>query len=102
MLLRGILYVLVFLVCLVVFAKVRARAIRQSVLLIAGYALYLSWGSWFAVILLASTVMNFLFGKWIQRKHSALILLIGILLNLALLGSFKYLPEVAVNLPLSP
>jgi D-alanyl-lipoteichoic acid acyltransferase DltB (MBOAT superfamily) len=101
MLLREILYALVFLVCVVVFAKVRSRAIRQSVLLIASYALYFSWGTWFAVVLLTSTVMNYLLGKWLRQKHSALVLTVGILLNLALLGSFKYLPEMAVNFPLS-
>jgi alginate O-acetyltransferase complex protein AlgI len=45
--------------------------------------------------------MNFLLGKWLQRKPSGLVLSAGILLNLALLGSFKYLPEIAVNIPLS-
>jgi alginate O-acetyltransferase complex protein AlgI len=101
MLFRGILYGLVFLLCVVVFAKVRARAVRQPVLLIGGYALYLTWGAWFAVVLLASTVMNFLLGKWLQRKPSGFVLSAGILLNLALLGSFKYLPEIAVIIPLS-
>jgi alginate O-acetyltransferase complex protein AlgI len=101
MLLRGILYGLVFLVCVVVFAKERSRALRQSVLLLGGYALYLTWGHWFAVVLIASTVMNFLLGKWLRRRHSALVLSIGILLNLALLGSFKYLPEFAATIPLS-
>lgn len=101
MLLRGILYASVFLLCVVVFAKVRLRAVRQPLLLIGGYALYLTWGAWFAVVLLASTVMNFLLGKWLQRKPSGLVLSTGILLNLALLGSFKYLPEFAVNIPLS-
>ena len=71
------------------------------VLLIACYALYLTWGRWFALVLLASTVMNFLLGKWLQRNPSGLVLSVGILLNLALLSAFKYLPEVAVNLPLS-
>src|SRR5208337_3009590 len=92
---------LVFLFCVVVFAKVRSRVVRQSVLLIGGYALYLSWGAWFAAVLLASTVMNFLLGKWLQRKPSAPVLLTGIFVNLALLGSFKYLPEIAGNVPLS-
>ncbi len=101
MLVRGILYGLVFLFCVVVFAKVRSRVVRQSVLLIGGYALYLSWGAWFAAVLLASTVMNFLLGKWLQRKPSAPVLLTGIFVNLALLGSFKYLPEIAGNVPLS-
>src|SRR5271166_4829837 len=101
--LRGILYALVFLLCAVVFAKVRSRAVRQPVLLIGCYALYLTWGAWFAVVLLASTVINFLQGKWLQRKLSPLVLSIGILLNLVLLGSFKYLPEMAVDIsiPLS-
>src|ERR1017187_7307345 len=101
MLLRGILYVLVFLLCVAIRAKLRSRAVRQPVLLISCYALYFIWGAWFAIVLLTSTVMNFLLGKWLQRKPSGLILSIGILLNLALLGSFKDLPEVAVNIPLS-
>ncbi len=73
---------------------------RQPILLIGSYVLYLSWGVWFAGVLLASTAMNFLLGEWLRRRPTRLALTIGILLNLALLGSFKYLPEVAVNLPL--
>ena len=98
---RGILYSLLFLVCVAAFAKVRSRALRQPILLIACYALYLSWGAWFAAVLLTSTLMNFLLGKWLQRKPSPLALSAGILANLALLGSFKYFPEIAVNIPLS-
>jgi alginate O-acetyltransferase complex protein AlgI len=94
-------YGLVFLLCVALFAKVRARTVRQTVLLIGCCALYLTWGVWFAAVLLASTVMNFLLGKLLQRKRSALVLSIGILLNLALLGGFKYLPEAAVSLPFS-
>ena len=98
---REILYSAVFLLLVAVFAKVRARSLRQPILLIASYALYLSWGVWFAAVLLASTVMNFLLGEWLRRRPTRLVLTTGILLNLALLASFKYLPEVAVNFPLS-
>ncbi|MGD1025221.1 MAG: MBOAT family O-acyltransferase [Candidatus Sulfotelmatobacter sp.] len=101
MLLRGILYVLVFLLCVLIFAKVRSRTVRQAVLLIGCCALYLTWGVWFAAVLFASTVINFFFGKWLQRKPSGIILSIGILLNLALLGTFKYLPPIAINIPIS-
>ena len=101
MLFRAVLYGLVFPVCVVVFAKVRSRAVRQPVLLIGSYVLYLTWGAWFAAVLLASTVLNFLLGKWLRRNPSGLVLSTGILLNLALLGSFKYLPEIALSLPLS-
>ena len=101
MLVRGILYIVVFLICAVVCFKVRSRAIRQVVLLLSSYILYLSWSRWFAIILLGSTLMNFLVGKWLQRRHSGLVLSVGILLNLLLLSSFKYLPELTVNLPFS-
>ena len=70
---------------------------RQLVLLIGSYGLYLSWGAWFGSVLLASTLMNFLLGKWLRRRPTRLALITGILLNLALLGSFKYLPEAAAN-----
>src|SRR5271166_4030682 len=101
MLLRAILYILIFPLCVLIFARVRSRATRQAVLLIGCCALYLTWGVWFAIVLLASTVINFFFGKWLQRNPSGVILSIGILLNLALLGTFKYLPAIAINIPLS-
>jgi alginate O-acetyltransferase complex protein AlgI len=101
MLLRGILYGLALLLSLAVFAKVRSPRARQGVLLVASYALYISWGTWFAAVLLTSTVMNFLLGEWLRRKPHWLVLWTGILLNLALLGSFKYLPEVTLAIPLS-
>ncbi len=99
--LQGILYATLFLLCVVIFAKVRSQRLRQATLLVASYALYLTWGLWFAGVLLASTVMNFLVGEWLRRKPSALVLWTGIVLNLILLSSFKYLPEIAVAVPLS-
>ena len=97
--LQGILYCLLFLVCVAVLAKARSRSMRQFVLLIGSYVLYLTWVPWFAGVLLASTVMNFVIGQWLRRKPSGGILAFGISLNLALLAVFKYLPEAAVNLP---
>jgi hypothetical protein len=63
--------------------------------------LYVTWGLWFAAVLLTSTIFNFLVGKWLRRKPTGAILSLGILLNLALLGCFKYLPEIAVRFPVS-
>ena len=63
--------------------------VRQAVLLIASFALYLTWGPWFAAVLLTSTVMNFLIGKWLRRKPSGTPLAIGIVLNLALAGHLQ-------------
>jgi alginate O-acetyltransferase complex protein AlgI len=96
---RGFWYGLAFLLCVVVFANVRSRRPRQAVLLAASYALYLSWGVWFAAVLVTSTVMNFLMGEWLRRKPSGLVLATGIVLNLSLLSVFKYLPAAAVAVP---
>src|SRR5271166_7051026 len=96
---RVMLYAVALLIGLAIFAKVRSRGARQAALLLGSYALYTTWGLWFAGVLLASTVMNFLFGLWLRRKPSALALWIGILFNLLLLGSFKYLPGFATSLP---
>ena len=94
-------YVLAILLSLAVFAKVRSRTVRQGVLLAASYAVYLSWGAWFAAVLFTSTVVNFFIGAGLRRKRSGSILFVGILFNLALLASFKYLPEIALAAPLS-
>jgi D-alanyl-lipoteichoic acid acyltransferase DltB (MBOAT superfamily) len=99
---QGTCYVLLFLGCATVLAKVRSRSTRQTVLLVASYALYLTWVPWFAAVLLASTTLNFLAGKWLRRKPSGLPLWTGIFLNLGLLGVFKYLPELAIQFPFRP
>jgi alginate O-acetyltransferase complex protein AlgI len=101
MLLQAILYVLLFLLCVLLLAKIRSRTVRQSILLLASYALYLTWGIWPAAILLASTGMNFAVGRQLRRNPSGIVLAAGITLNLALLATFKYLPEAAGHLPLS-
>jgi alginate O-acetyltransferase complex protein AlgI len=98
---RAILWILLFLLCVAVCAKVRSRNARQAVLLIASYVFYLSWGAWFSLILLTSTVMNFLVGRWLRRRNSWPILATGVVLNLALLGTFKYWPEAAITIPIS-
>jgi alginate O-acetyltransferase complex protein AlgI len=94
-----VLYAVALLIGLAIFANVRSRSARQAVLLIGSYALYATWGLWFAAVLLASTVMNFLFGQSLRRRQSALVLWVGIICNLLLLGSFKYLPGFATSLP---
>jgi alginate O-acetyltransferase complex protein AlgI len=96
-----ILYCLLFLFCAVTCRTTGSRAARQAVLLLSSYALYVTWGPWFAAVLLTSTAMNFLFGKWLRRRPSAGALSVGISLNLALLATFKYLPEAAVHISLS-
>jgi alginate O-acetyltransferase complex protein AlgI len=101
MLVRAVLYILVFLIELAVFARFRSSKVRQAALLAGSCALYLSWGVWFGVVLLTSIVMNYLVGEWIRRQPAAPAVSAGIFLNLALLSAFKYLPGLAITLPSS-
>lgn len=98
---RAILYVVAFLLSFAIFGKFRSHRVRQAVLLLASYAIYLSWGRWFFAVLLTSTAINYLVGERLRRTRSDLTLWTGILFNLALLSAFKYLPEVSITLPFS-
>jgi alginate O-acetyltransferase complex protein AlgI len=95
MLIRALLYSLAIVIAVIGLARLRSRSARQVLLLVLSYALYLSWAWWFALVLLGSTVVNFLFGQSLRRKRSPIVLWIGIAVNVALLSTFKYLPEVA-------
>ena len=95
--LQGLLYAIVFLICVAVCKTIRSPRIRQVILLLASYGLYLTWRPWFAAVLLGSTVMNFAVGEWLRKKASGIALTVGIILNLALLAAFKYLPELATH-----
>ncbi|MFL6445893.1 MAG: MBOAT family O-acyltransferase [Candidatus Sulfotelmatobacter sp.] len=88
-------YLLVFLVCVAVLVKVESPTVRQAVLLVASYGLYLTWARWFAAVLIFSVVMNYLLGEWLRRKPSAGRLWVGIFSNLLLLFAFKYVSELA-------
>ena len=92
-------YSAAFLLCLAIFAKAHSRGVRQATLLLVSYALYFSWGRWFAAVLITSTVVNFLIGRSLRRNQAGHTLWIGIAFNLLLLGTFKYLPEASVRLP---
>jgi D-alanyl-lipoteichoic acid acyltransferase DltB (MBOAT superfamily) len=91
-------YVLLFLLCVAVFAKVRSRMVRQTVLLASSVALYLTWQPWFAAILFTSIVANFLFGKSLRATPHWLPLWAGIFFNLALLAVFKYVPQLTFHI----
>jgi len=97
---RACFYALALLFGVIVLTRARSRNTRQVLLLAVSYALYLLWGPWFLLVLLASTAMNFLLGRQMQRKPSVGILWTGLFFNLLLLAFFKYLPGAASSVPL--
>lgn len=97
--LQIILYGLVFVAGVAVTAKVRSARWRTIVLLAGSYAVYLSWSWWFIGLLVLSTVVNFLLGRRLREHESGGVLALGVVFNLALLASFKYVPPIALTLP---
>jgi alginate O-acetyltransferase complex protein AlgI len=98
--LRAVIYVAGLLIAALGLWRSHSRGVRQALLLAVSYALYLTWGPWFLAVLLASTAMNFLVGRWMRRNPSLATLWTGLAFNLVLLAFFKYLPGVTVNIPL--
>jgi alginate O-acetyltransferase complex protein AlgI len=72
---------------------------RQWLYLVASWLFYFTWGSWLIVILILSSLMNYALGEWLKKRVSAGRLWTGIILNLALLGVFKYLPLLGTVAP---
>ena len=73
-------------------SRLRSVLARQVLYLVASWLFYISWGSWLIVVLLFSSLMNYALGEWLKKRNTAGRLWTGILLNLALLSVFKYLP----------
>lgn len=72
--------------------QLRSAKARQALFLIASWLFYYSWGGWLIVFLIFSSLMNYGLGEWLKKRITAGRLWTGILLNLALLSVFKYLP----------
>lgn len=69
--------------------------IRNGLFLAASLLFYFSYGGWFLGILGLSALFNFFWGNLLRRNASTAALFAGIGANVALLGTFKYLPQIA-------
>ena len=78
-------------ICIRWFQSVR---LRQALLLIASWLLYASWGLGFLGLLVSSSIMNYFLCRLVATRQSTGRLWFGIGSNLALLGTFKYVPEL--------
>jgi alginate O-acetyltransferase complex protein AlgI len=77
----------------------RDARLRQAGLLFASYLFYATWGIGFLLVLIASSLMNYVCGLALRRRVTAGRLWTGVILNLLLLSLFKYVPSL---LPESP
>ena len=99
MLVSGLISAIAIVGAVAVCARSHSQGVRQWVLLLASCLIYITWVRWYALVLLASIAVNYALGEWVRRKPRAGVLAISIGVNLALLGVFKYAPEVVRQHP---
>ena len=92
-------YVFGCLASLAVVVSFRSVRLRQILLLLVSYLLYLLWGPWFLGVLLFSSICNYFLGACLRSGVTLGRLWLGIAFNLLLLGTFKYLPGFASSAP---
>jgi len=84
-------FLLLFLPATVVAYWTVPERMRLVVLLVASYVFYLSWNPVYGLLLAASTVANYALARAIPvSSRPKRLLALGIVLNLAVLGFFKY------------
>lgn len=66
------------------------RKYKNTVLLVFSLLFYYFGEKWYVILLIASSTINFIVGKKIDKTHSKIYMIIGILFNLGLLIYFKY------------
>jgi alginate O-acetyltransferase complex protein AlgI len=87
---------IVFFFCVfVLYWALRARVPQNALLLAASYVFYGAWSWKFLLLLLASTLVDYVCGRWIAASPNPLrkraIMLASVTANLVFLATFKYL-----------
>jgi alginate O-acetyltransferase complex protein AlgI len=78
-------------------SRVSSMRLRQSILLVASLAFYLSLGGALVAVLLCSSLVNYALGLRLRRSPTLPWLWLGIGFNVGLLCFFKYLPGFAAQ-----
>jgi len=94
MLFNSLTFLIFFVVVLVVYRVMPTWTARKRFLLVASYVFYSSWNPPYVAILLFSTTMDWWFARQIGRMEEGpprkALLVASLLVNLGLLGFFKY------------
>ncbi|MGI9087829.1 MAG: MBOAT family O-acyltransferase [Chthoniobacterales bacterium] len=94
MLFNSLTFVVFFAIVLALYWTMRSWEWRKNLLLIASYLFYAAWNPPFALLLLATTALDFFLGKKMGREEQPqarkIWLVISVAVNLSMLGFFKY------------
>jgi alginate O-acetyltransferase complex protein AlgI len=95
MLFNSLTFVVFFVVVFALYWSVRARVPQNLLLLAASWLFYGAWSWKFLLLLLASTVLDYVCGLLIadapSERRKRLVLLVSVTANLLFLATFKYL-----------
>ncbi len=72
------------------YAAAGNRVVRQTIVVVASLGFYGWWDIRFVPLLMSLTLANWLFAQWFGRTRAQWVPLLGVALNLAVLGLFKY------------
>src|SRR5947199_4530112 len=92
MLFNSFQYWMFFLIVAVLFYSMPFR-IGKVLLLLASYVFYMWWDPRFIVLILTSTVVDYFLGIFLERAagyRKKLLLVVSLVVNLGILGFFKY------------
>jgi len=94
MLFNSLTFVVFFVLVLSVYWTLKSWELRKNVLLVASYIFYGAWNPPFALLLFATTALDFILGAKIAQaadpKSKRLWLVASVTSNLSMLGFFKY------------
>src|SRR3954454_3531006 len=94
MLFNSLTFVVFFLAVLAAYWTMRSWEARKNLLLVASYIFYGAWNPPFAALLFATTALDFYLGRQMGKKQTAqerrLWLVVSVVVNLSMLGFFKY------------
>src|SRR5215217_211839 len=94
MLFNSLTFVVFFVVVLALYWTIRSWSARKNVLLIASYVFYAAWNPPFALLLFATTSLDFWLGARIaaedEQRRRKVWMVVSVAVNLSMLGFFKY------------
>lgn len=94
MLFNSIEYIVFITTILLLVLYIRTNIVRKRLLLIASYYFYSYWDWRFAIMLMVSSIIDFIIGRKLEQtsnpKTRKYLLATSILVNLGILGFFKY------------
>src|ERR1043166_5531610 len=92
MLFNSFQYWIFFLIVAVLFYSIPFR-VGKVLLLCASYVFYMWWDPRFIVLILTSTIVDYYLGIWLEvapESRKKLLLIVSLVVNLGILGFFKY------------